>query len=170
MKKIAFFFSISLLFIGCAQRVSTDTKELTKTINTIVDNWHNDASEANYENYFGGLDSVSIFIGTDAAEVWNKTQFSDFSKPYFDNGKAWDFTALNRNVYFSKDYSIVWFDELLDTWMGLCRGSGVLEKTNGKWKIKHYVLSLTVPNDNIQDVLKVNKEADSLYKLSLKRN
>jgi hypothetical protein len=30
--------------------------------------------------------------------------------------------------------------------MKICRGSGVLVKIDGKWKIKHYVLSMTIPN------------------------
>ncbi len=50
---------------------------------------------------------------------------------------------------------MVWFDELLDTWMGTCRGSGVLEKNNKEWKIKQYVLSVTIPNDSIQKVIKL---------------
>jgi hypothetical protein len=30
--------------------------------------------------------------------------------------------------------------------MKICRGSGVVEKINDKWKIKQYVLSMTIPN------------------------
>jgi hypothetical protein len=30
--------------------------------------------------------------------------------------------------------------------MKICRGSGVVVKIDGKWKIKHYVLSMTIPN------------------------
>jgi hypothetical protein len=32
---------------------------------------------------------------------------------------------------------------LLNTQMKICRGSGVLVKIDGEWKIKHYVLSMT---------------------------
>ncbi len=46
-----------------------------------------------------------------------------------------------------------WFDETLDTWMGVCRGSGVLINKNGKWLIKQYVLSLTVPNEKMKEVI-----------------
>ena len=82
-------------------------------------------------------------------------QFENFSKPYFDKGKAWDFKTIERNIYISKNKEVVWFDELLDTWMGTCRGSGVLEKNNTEWKIKQYVLSVTIPNDSIQKVIKL---------------
>jgi hypothetical protein len=37
--------------------------------------------------------------------------------------------------------------------MGVCRGSGVLEKTKQGWKIKQYHLSVTVPNDLVRDFI-----------------
>ncbi|MBT8282425.1 MAG: nuclear transport factor 2 family protein, partial [Muriicola sp.] len=90
-----------------------------------------------------------------------------FSKPYFEQGKAWDFTSIDRNIYFDPTGKIAWFDELLDTWMQLCRGSGVLKKENGQWKIAHYVLSLTIPNEEIQPVIALKREIDSTYIKSL---
>ncbi len=138
------------------------TKEKSK-INTILTNWHKAASEANFDNYFGALDSVSVYIGTAAEENWTKEQFSSFSKPYFDKGKAWNFTTLERNIYVNETTNFAWFDELLKTWMGTCRGSGVLEKTSNSWKIKHYVLSVVIPNDDIQKVIQAKKKNDSIF-------
>ena len=132
-------------------------------VNTLLDNWHKAASEANYEGYFSKMDSVSIFIGTDATENWTKEQFENFSKPYFDKGKAWSFRALDRNVYINDARNFVWFDELLATWMGTCRGSGVLEKKDEIWKIKHYVLSVEIPNNDIKAVIEVKKKSDSIF-------
>jgi hypothetical protein len=45
--------------------------------------------------------------------------------------------------------------------MLLCRGSGVLKKVNGEWKISHYVLSITIPNDEVNPVIALKKENDS---------
>ncbi|NNJ89183.1 MAG: nuclear transport factor 2 family protein [Eudoraea sp.] len=151
------FFALTLL--GQIQAQTSD-KEI---IHSIVDGWHIAAGEANFENYFGLMTEDAIFIGTDAAEVWNKTEFMAFSKPYFDKGKAWDFKAIQRNIYLDPSGTIAWFDELLDTWMQLCRGSGVLKKENGKWKIAHYVLSVTIPNEEIDPVIALKKERDSTY-------
>jgi hypothetical protein len=50
---------------------------------------------------------------------------------------------------------MAWFDELLSTQMKICRGSGVLVKIGNDWKIKHYVLSMTVPNENVTEVVKI---------------
>ncbi len=132
-----------------------------KIINNVLDDWHNAAATANFEVYFNLMTSDAVFIGTDATENWQLKAFKAFSKPYFDNGKAWSFTALERNVYISEKGNFAWFDELLDTQMKICRGSGVLEKINGKWKIKHYVLSMTIPNDNADEVINIKSEIES---------
>lgn len=140
-----------LVFTFSFSLVNAQEKE---QINKVLDAWHKAAAEANFKDYFDAMAEESIFIGTDATENWNKTDFKAFAKPYFYKGKAWNFTALERNIYFSNDKKTAWFDELLDTQMKICRGSGVLVLVNGQWKIKHYVLSMTIPNDNIDEVLK----------------
>lgn len=161
--------NILLLFLFTCVSLA-QTKEKTE-INILLDNWHKAAAEAKFENYFRYLTEESIFIGTDATENWNKKQFMDFAKPYFDKGKAWNFTALERNVYVSKDKKTVWFDELLNTQMKICRGSGVLIKVGKEWKIKHYVLSMTVPNDNVNEVVKIKAPLEDalIEKLSQKK-
>jgi hypothetical protein len=142
-----------LLIISCASTKNSDQQKTE--ISTVLDNWHKAAADANYDNYFNTMSDESIYIGTDATENWNKKQFQAFAKPYFDKGKAWNFKAIERNIYFSKNGKNVWFDELLSTQMKLCRGSGVMVQENGQWKIKHYVLSMTVPNDNMDEVVKI---------------
>ena len=89
--------------------------------------------------------------------------------PYFDNGKAWDFKTLERNIYLNTEGNFAWFDELLNTWMGTCRGSGVLEKKDNSWAIKHYVLSVSIPNDDIQKVIAAKQEKDSIFLSSFKK-
>lgn len=159
MKK-TFLLALSvLLFSAFTPNNKNEIKEKEK-INAVLDGWHKAAAEANFINYFDALTENSIFIGTDPTENWNKTAFMAFAKPYFDKGKAWNFKALERNIYFSKDKKTAWFDELLDTQMKICRGSGVLEKQNGKWKIAHYVLSIAIPNDNTNEVVKLKTPFD----------
>lgn len=161
-----------LFFISCNNQKPTKfniVKE-KENINNVLNTWHKDAANTNYEGYFNTMDKNSIFIGTDASEHWNKKEFEKFSKPFFDRGKAWNFTPLKRNIYFQKDGKIAWFDELLNTWMGVCRGSGVIEKKGDTWKIKHYVLSLTIPNSNIDEVIKINKTKDSTFVKKLHNN
>ena len=109
------------------------------------------------------MDNNAVYIGTAAEEIWTKEQFASFSKPYFDKGKAWSFKTLERNVYINNSGNFVWFDELIDTWMGTCRGSGVLEKVNNSWVIKQYVLSVAIPNDDVQAVIAAKKKNDAIF-------
>lgn len=141
---------LSLVHIGL---YSQNTDKII--INNLINQWHKDAAITNGDSYFELMTDDAIYIGTDDTEHWTKEQFQSFSMPYFDAGKAWSFTATERNVFFSTDKKVAWFDELLDTWMGVCRGSGVMEKLHGKWKLKHYHLAVTVPNDDINEVIKV---------------
>lgn len=138
-------------------------------INSTLDNWHKAASEANFEAYFNLMSADGVFIGTDATENWQNKAFKNFSKPYFDKGKAWSFTTIERNIYTNKTNDFAWFDELLDTQMKICRGSGVLEKVNGEWKIKHYVLSIAIPNENVNEVTKIKESFDNQLITSLKK-
>ncbi|WP_332031285.1 nuclear transport factor 2 family protein, partial [Kaistella sp.] len=92
-----------------------------------------------------------------------------WAKPFFDKGKAWNFTSLKRSITFSKDGTYAWFDEILGTQMKICRGSGVLEKIGGKWKIRQYVLSTTVPNDVIDEVVKIKTPIEDALISELKK-
>ena len=139
-----------------------------KGVDELINKWHKAASEADFETYFKILADDGVFIGTDASENWQNDDFRAFSKPYFDRGKAWSFTTIERNIYIGESGNFAWFDELLDTRMEICRGSGVLQKEDGKWRIKHYVLSITIPNEDVDHVSELKKEKDSLFMLNKK--
>ena len=161
---------LGLVLFGCKSKQPVNNSDSKSEINLILNNWHKAAAAANFNTYFGAMTEDAIYIGTDPTENWNKQEFIKFAKPYFDRGRAWNFTSLERNIYFSSDKKTAWFDELLNTQMKICRGSGVLvADTNGNWKIKHYVLSMTVPNDNTDEVVKIkslieDKEIEKLKK------
>ena len=165
MKKLFLFLSIAS--IGTTLLIQKETPGNTKDEKAVIDKllteWHAAAAKGDYNGYFGKIADDGIYIGTDVTENWNKKAFEAFSKPYFDRGKAWDFKAVERNIYFSKDGKTAWFDEVLDTWMKACRGSGVLEKQGKEWKIKHYVLSMTVPNEVTNDVLPFKAKYEDAY-------
>ncbi len=140
-------------------------------VGEVLDAWHKAAAEADFEAYFGLMTDDAIFIGTDATENWKYQEFKEFSKPYFDRGKAWSFTTVERNIFISQDGNLAWFDELLDTQMKLCRGSGVSRKEqDGSWKIAHYVLSIAIPNENVKEVISLKRKKDSLLTKQLKED
>ena len=128
-------------------------------INKLLDDWHKAAANADADEYFGKIAEDGIYIGTDASERWIKKDFVEWSKKYFEKGKAWDFKSFDRTIYFSDDKVYAWFEESLNTGMGVCHASGVLKYTEKGWKIKHYHLSVTVPNEQIKEFIKlINKK------------
>lgn len=161
--KIALFFGLLLSMVIFSQDLEKEA------INEVLDAWHFAAAEANFDRYFSLMTEDGVFLGTDATENWQNQEFKEFSKPYFDKGKAWSFTAVERNIYVDQEGDFAWFDELLDTQMKLCRGSGVLKKVDGNWKIAHYVLSIAVPNENVSELIGIKKQKDSLLLVALKK-
>ncbi|WP_109435957.1 nuclear transport factor 2 family protein [Aquimarina sp. AU119] len=164
MQKLTLFLLLLTYSLSSAQQKTE--------INNILEQWHKAAADANFDAYFGLMTKDAIFIGTDPTENWTNADFKAFSKPYFDKGKAWSFSTLERNIFVENDMSIAWFDELLDTQMGICRGSGVVQKTNQGWKIKHYVLSIAIPNENVKEITELKKtfDTDLMKKLRAKSN
>jgi len=156
--------TLILLFPGCGNKTSGIINEsrLKSEINQVITDWHESAAISDLKAYIGAMADSGVYIGTDATEYWTTPEFSAWSKPYFDQQKGWNLISLQRNIYLSSDKNTAWFDELLDTGMGLCRGSGVLQKTEGQWQIFHYVLSPTVPNDLINEVKSLKAKDDSL--------
>lgn len=153
-------------FLACAQEtqeIKQSNAEIVTTIDSLTNAWHHAASISAITPYLDAMDSVSVFIGTDISEIWQKEQFAAFATPYFQQGKGWDFEVLQRNCYVAKAQNVVWFDESLNTWMGLCRGSGIWEKAQDEWKLKQYVLSVAIPNENIKAVIAAKKSSDSAY-------
>ncbi|MDY8137103.1 nuclear transport factor 2 family protein [Aquimarina sp. 2201CG5-10] len=159
--------SLIILLLFCI--VSFAQEKEHSEINSTLEKWHKAASDADFESYFGLMTSNSIFIGTDPTENWNYDAFKAFAKPYFDKGKAWSFTTLERNIFNKKNTNLAWFDELLDTQMGICRGSGILEKTKEGWKIRHYVLSIAIPNENVKEVTSLKSTFDSTLMKKLRK-
>ncbi len=110
--------------------------------------WHRAAAVADEAAYFDALAPGAIFLGTDTRERWTKEEFQEWAAPFFRRPSAWVFTASRRQVYLAVDGNSAWFDEdLVSTSYWPCRGSGVLEKVAGQWRLRQYNLALTIPNE-----------------------
>ena len=155
-----------LLFVTAFTNAQTSDKD---KINQTIDAWHKAAGDVKFDAYFNLMADDAIFIGTDATENWTKKDFKVWAKPFFDKGKAWNFTALERHIFFDKSGKTAWFDELLNTQMKICRGSGVLVKVGKEWKIQHYVLSMTIPNDDVNAVIKIKATIEDSLIENLKK-
>ncbi len=145
-------------FASLAVHAQAADPALAKQVNAFVDSWHDDAANARYA-YFDKMAPDAVYIGTDASELWHRDQFKAWAKRYFDSKKAWAFKSIRRNVYASG--GMIWFDELLDTKMGICMASGVVRKTPTGFEIVHYQLSMAVPNEVNKQVVQLIKDNDA---------
>ena len=133
---------------------------LKRRVDTFVDRWHDDAAHARM-SYFDKIAKDGIYIGTDKTERWRRDEFKAWARPYFKRKSAWVFKAIKRHVYASEDGSMVWFDELLDTQMGVCQASGVMRRKGDSFEIVHYQLSMAVPNEVGGQVTRLIKDFEA---------
>ena len=125
-------------------------------VGRVLDDFHKAASQADGARYFGHFTKDAIFLGTDITERWTLPEFQAYAAPHFSRGKGWTYTPVTRHVYLSADGQTAWFDETLkNEKYGMTRGSGVLLLQDGDWKVAQYHLTLPVPNDLMDDVVKM---------------
>lgn len=125
----------------------------TQAVSQVLDDWHLAAAQADGSRYFGHLAEDAVFLGTDGTERWSKPAFEAFAQPFFAKGRAWRFRATRRTVQLLAKGQVAVIEEDLDTPnLGPARGSGVLEKRKGTWKIVQYNLSVPIPNALMADI------------------
>ena len=156
--------AILLCFLAASSPVRAEDADAAfrQRVATFLDEWHDDAAHARMR-YFDKIAADGVYIGTDKSERWVRDDFKAWAKPYFDRGHAWEFHALKRNIAFTADKHLVWFDEQLHTQMGICQASGVIKSDQDGLHIEHYQLSLTVPNDLVEQIKGEIKDYDAAH-------
>jgi ketosteroid isomerase-like protein len=149
---------VSLTFVLATLAEASPQKEIEQTL----DQFHQAASKADATTYFGLFAPEGVFLGTDATERWTVEEFRKYAMPHFSKGKGWTYVATRRSVELAPGGELAWFDELLDNKSyGTCRGSGVLRRIDGRWKISQYHLTIPVPNELAEKVVKMIRETST---------
>jgi ketosteroid isomerase-like protein len=131
----------------------------TIAIGRVIDDWHDAAARADEKRYFDHFATNAVFLGTDGSERWTLAEFRAYAHPIFAQGKGWTFVPKNRHVDISEAKDTAWFDEALDSESyGACRGTGVLRKQGGRWRIVQYSLSIPIPNPLAERVVALIRE------------
>jgi hypothetical protein len=145
-----------------AAATSFAAEDPTLAISQTLDHLHSAASKADGQAYFALFAPEGVFLGTDATERWTVEEFKKYAMPHFSKGKGWTYVSKARHIQLAPGGEIAWFDEILDNaTYGTCRGSGVLRKVDGSWKISQYHLTIPVPNDLAEPVVKMIKDRAS---------
>jgi hypothetical protein len=159
--------ALLVVSLGCASSpeekglvVSQDS--LAADARATLDAFHAAAAAADGAKYFGLFAADGVFLGTDATERWTVEQFRAYAMPHFEKGKGWKYVATERHVDVDGAGRYAWFDELLaNEKLGPCRGSGVLRREGGAWRVVQYNLSIPIPNDLAYDVAaQIKKQAE----------
>ncbi|MGF1470027.1 MAG: nuclear transport factor 2 family protein [Sandaracinaceae bacterium] len=144
--------SLVLAACGASTPAPMTSEDAAAAIDAVLDDWHDAAAEADEDRYFAHFAPDGVFLGTDATERWDVEAFRAYAHPHFARGRAWTMRATRRDVVVRGH--VAWFDEDLEAVnLGPARGSGVLVKgDDGRWRIAHYNLAITVPNERFAEV------------------
>ena len=138
--------------VSDAPQPTTESPE--EAIALVLDDWHAAAAAADGQRYFAHFAPGGVFLGTDATERWTVAEFREYAHPYFSAGRGWTYVPHDRHVMLSEGGTLAWVDEeLTNEKYGELRGTGVLRKIGGEWKLAHYSLTFTIPNEKAIEVV-----------------
>lgn len=153
MKKSMFVSVILVLFSTIVEVARADRAGQISEIDDLMTAWHRAAAEADEETYFGLMAPGAMFLGTDVSERWTREEFREWAASRFEGDSAWIYRAEQRNIHVGSEGTFAWLDEdLASESYWTCRGTAVLEKIEGRWKIRHYSLTFTIPNSAVPDI------------------
>lgn len=112
----------------------------------LLNRHHEAAAVKNIEALQDVFSEGALFVGTDDTEKWTRNQLLDALEK---TESGWDMTDCHhRHVYAVPEMLGVatFFETMRHTKYGLLRGSGMVFKELGTWRISLYVLSFSVPN------------------------
>lgn len=115
----------------------------------VLDDWHDAAARGDRNRYLDHFGPTAIFMGTDASERWDLAGFTVYVDEHFKPGRGWEYTPSKRHVVLGPGKDVAWFDEALSTSWGsdVVRGTGALRRDDDTWRIVHYSMTFTIPND-----------------------
>jgi len=151
---------VALLLAGVAGCAGGETREIESTVSAgaagaegTLDALHRAAAVGDEETYFALFAPEAVFLGTDATERWSLAEFRAYALPYFERESAWTYRPRVRHITPLPGGETAFFDELLDhDRYGECRGTGVLRRIDGKWRVSQYHLTFPIPNAVAEEV------------------
>ena len=146
--------AILLLVAACAPAAepapAPDLAAERTAVDSVLSEFHQLASEGSWDRYFALFTPDAVFFGTDLTERWSVDEF----RGYAAGSSGWTYVMTERHVFVAPDGTVAWFDEVLENARyGNTRGTGVLVKGDGGWKITQYHLTIPVPNDLAVDLV-----------------
>ena len=152
---------LAVLPVACG--VPADRAGDTAAVSSILDALHHNAAVADEDAYFALFAPEAVFLGTDATERWTVEEFRAYAHARFETGRGWTYALRpgTRHITFDPAGQVAWFDEILDNASyGETRGTGVVRRMGGAWKIAQYHLTIPIPNalaDTVVDMIRAQE-------------
>lgn len=151
---------LSLLLLAACAAATADTEAELERIAQVIDGFHDAAARGDQHRYLGYLADNAVFLGTDEWERWPKQpEFSDYVGQRFRDGSGWAYRSVERHIELADGQDVAWFDEVVESASnGRFRGTGVVTRVDGEWKIAHYAMSFLVFNEDWQTVIELTRK------------
>jgi hypothetical protein len=144
--------------------VAEDAQPELDAVAEVIDDFHDAAAHGDRDRYLAHLTNDAVFLGTDEWERWPKQPvFDDYVSARFKDGSGWNYKSVDRSIRFSDSKDVAWFDEVVfSETSGRIRGTGVLTRHSGEWKLEHYAMSFLIFNENWDEVIELTRKTKAL--------
>ncbi len=155
---------VFLILVFSIAAVADNHNTELAAINKVLDDFHDAAAHGDKQRYLDHFTEDGVFLGTDEWERWPKhPEFTEYVGSRFKDGSGWNYKSVERVVSISAAVDVAWFDEVLFSEQnGRFRGTGVLARQNGTWKIAHYAMSFLILNENWEEVIELTRKTNEL--------
>ncbi len=150
--------------------VTDEADEQKIAIGVVIDGFHDAAAHGDKDRYLGYMTDDGVFLGTDEWERWPmQPDFVDYVGGRFKDGAGWNYRSVERKIRVADSGDTAWFDEVVYSEQnGRFRGTGVLSKQDGQWKIAHYAMSFLILNENWPEVIELTKKTSAAKEAAAK--
>jgi len=108
-----------------------------------LDALHRAGENADPAAFISLLTSDAVVLGLAGNARLTGKSLRDFIGASFPGGEAWNYRGAQREIRYSADGTVAWFDESLTRdHLERGRGSGVLVRTGAGWRVAQYSLNL----------------------------
>jgi len=151
---------LALLLLFSTIAMADDSNAHRSAIGAVIDSFHDAAAHGDKERYLALMTDDGVFLGTDEWERWPKQpDFVNYVGGRFKDGAGWNYRSVKRHIRIADSGDTAWFDEVLYSEQnGRFRGTGVLARQAGHWKIAHYAMSFLILNKNWPAVIELTKK------------
>ncbi len=105
---------------------------------------HRAATAADGERFFAAFAPEAMIFGSTARLTL--ARYRALREPYLARGQGLPSTPIEQKVYLSASGDLAWFEELVEVFEhDRLRGTGVLRRIDGAWKLVHYSAMILVP-------------------------